>query len=275
MFGFSDLDVALVEVIVSLTDLKSAASLSLTSKKLHTAVTPVLHSLCRFEDLTLCLPHEHDKVVPLASIWWGLGLLGGEYGYSQLVVGTMKHSMLVVTYVRPEDEFDLPFDRHGDFTHGTTRVVSEIGHEISGEFKVSGLEQCVVNTIVREASTAFTNKRAQHAAENYLIEHPACTATREVIAKDVRYQSMLDTLDCWTDIKRYLPRRKAQARLNRTLQRLDLRSAHPWKGFFEGLAESASDLIVVGTTVTEALEYAEGYEKRVPEAIARHIFSAE
>ena len=186
------------------------------------AVTPVLPSLCDVSCLQLLLPFGNTASngdLPLHEMWWGLAFAKGDE-YLQLAVSTEKYDgryYLVQVDRGEEPDFDIPFDKLGQYTPQKLRSVEVFSHAISGPQRPSELDQGVINTVLRGSRRAVRSKKAWYTVKKYLRQHRRRSVSVEHVAKDVQYVSTMFALQNWVDFHKFAPRLAAQERLRSCL----------------------------------------------------------
>ena len=225
-----DLGADLLSRVAGFCDLKSAGHLSLVNKQLSKAVTPVLPSLCDVSRLQLYLPfgdNGSSGELPLHEMWWGLAFAKDDY-HLQLALSTEKSSgryyLVQHEGAEREDTFLIPFDKLGQYTPQTSRLVEEFSHTISGRYRPSELSQGVINTVLQGARRAFTSKQAQYTVEKYVRQHRGQSVSVRHVAKDIQYISITFALQNWVTFHKFAPRLAAQARMRSFAAQARLRS---------------------------------------------------
>jgi len=136
------------------------------------------------------------------------------------------------------------------------QCISALVRAISGPQRPSELDQRVINTVLRGAKKAFSNKKAIYTVRKYLKlkRHQTQSVSVRHVAKDVQYVSMVFDLPAWVDIHKFALRPVAQNGL------LDYIENEPPDDWLEQLGDNKDDVTIVGASLCDALQWGEPTE---------------
>lgn len=200
----------------------------------------------------------------------GSGVRKRHY-HLQLALSTKKSNgrYYLVQYEGAEREptFVIPFDKLGQYTPQSSRLVELFSHVTSGSYRPSELSQRVINTVLQGARTSFRSKKAQYTVEKYLRRHRGQSVSVRHVAKDIQYASTTFALQNWVTFHKFASRLTAQARM---------RSFAPEDPLLKMFGFTPQDEVAsVGVVLCEVIQWGEPSDtgRTDCEALAEELFS--
>lgn len=248
------LDDNIVERIARFCPLGVAACLSVTSKRYSVLVSRLLPDLCDTSDLRLLVKDLESNV---DSIWWGLTIWDE----------TRQSSQVAVTTLALRGRYEL-----SEWNRQKSR--GEAAFEICDRNRPSDLPREIVRTIVEDAGSCFTWKKAQLTVKLFLkqtdSEENDDVINCEQVARAMQYRIMLHALTythAGCDSMSFVMSQRAEERLADVVLSQD----RHWKSLQKHCPHPIDNVVSLGWLLRERLHY----RKKLDIKLFKKIFLAD